>query len=203
MKASSFQNYCWVERNNRNSAAEAKRAWKSAAITESEKKQIELSNSQLQAELLSNVQLFAKELALSRQLLSSSKAALRGSKSEIYNLKRKCLRAAKKQENAVQWAQARVAKDKTTFCLLNKDVYSKEVRNLVCTLTHAGCSHQHIMDIIKAVLETAWITAVALELLAKSYEKGIMLHVYNLDMKWIKLTVRNKYWSAVINADYY
>ena len=60
---------------------------KSAVVTESEKKQVELSNSQLWAELLSNVQLFAKELALSQQLLSSSKAALKGSKSEIYNLK--------------------------------------------------------------------------------------------------------------------
>ena len=133
---------------------------KSAVVTESEKKQVELSNSQLRAELLSNVQLFAKELALSRQLLSSSKAALKGSKSEIYNLKRKCSRAGKKQENAVQRAQARVAKDKRTFYLLKKGVYSQEVRNLVRTLTHAGCSQQHIMDIIKAVLETAGITAV-------------------------------------------
>ena len=75
---------------------------KSAAINESEMKQIELSNSQLRAELLSNVQLFAKEMALSQQLLSSSKAELKGSKSEIYNLKWKCLHAAKKQENAVK-----------------------------------------------------------------------------------------------------
>ena len=58
---------------------------KSVASTESEIKQVELSNSKLQAELLSNVQLF--DLALSRELLSSSQAALRGSKSEVYNLK--------------------------------------------------------------------------------------------------------------------
>ena len=133
---------------------------KSAAVTEKEMKKIEISNSKLRAELLSNVQIFAKELELSRKLLSSSKAALKGSKSEIYNLKRKCSRAAKKQENAIKQAQTKVAKEKTTFYLLNKGVYSQEVRNLVRTLTQAGCSQQHIMDIIKAVLETAGITAV-------------------------------------------
>ena len=60
---------------------------KSVAATENEVKQIELANNKLQAELLSNVQLFAKELALSRDMLSKSRAALKGSKSEIYNLK--------------------------------------------------------------------------------------------------------------------
>jgi uncharacterized protein (UPF0333 family) len=132
----------------------------SAAETESEKKQIVLDNSKLKAELLSNVKKFSKELALSRQTLSSSMAALKGSKSEIYNLKRKCAHAAKKQENAVKKAQAKVTKEKTTFYLLEKGVYSQEVRNLVRTLTNAGCSQQHIMDIIKAVLGTAGITAV-------------------------------------------
>ena len=66
----------------------------------------------------------------------------------------------KKQENAIKQAQTKVAKEKTTFYLLNKGVYSQEVRNLVRTLTQASCSQQHIMDIIKAVLETAGITAV-------------------------------------------
>jgi hypothetical protein len=42
-------------------------------------KQVELANNQLQAELLSNVQLFAKELAHSRKMLSKSQAALKGS----------------------------------------------------------------------------------------------------------------------------
>ena len=53
-----------------------------------------------------------------------------------------------------------VAKEKTTFYLLKKGVYSQEVHNLVHTLTNAGCSQEHIMDIIRAVLETAGITAV-------------------------------------------
>jgi len=90
---------------------------KSAAITDSEKKQIELSNNQLRANLLSSVQIFSKELELLKELLSSSQAALKGSKSEVYNLKRKCSRAAKKQENAVQRAQTITAKEKTTFYL--------------------------------------------------------------------------------------
>ena len=102
---------------------------------------------------MSNVQIFAKEL-------DSSKAALKVSKSQIYNLKQKCSRAEKKKENAIKQAQAKVAKEKTTFYLLKKGVYSQEVRNLVHTLIQAGCSQQHIMDIIKAVLETAGITAV-------------------------------------------
>ena len=133
---------------------------KSVALTESEIKQVELSNSKLWAELLSNVQLFAKDLAFSRELLSSSQAALRGPTSEVYNLKQKYLCAVKRQANAVQWAQTMVAKQKTTFYLLKKGVYSQEVHNLVHTLTNTGCSQEHIMDIMRAVLETAEITAV-------------------------------------------
>jgi hypothetical protein len=117
-----------------------------AAITENEKQQIELSNIKLWAELLSNIHIFAKELALSWQLLSSSKTALKGSKLQIYNLKRKCSHAVKKQENAVKRAQTKVAKEKTTFYFLNKGVYSQEVCNLVRTFTQAGCSQQHIME---------------------------------------------------------
>jgi len=158
---------------------------KSAAKTESEIKQIEFSNSQLRTELLSNVQIFAKEMALSRQLLSSSKAALKGSKSEIYNLKRKCSRAAKKQENAVKQAQAKVAKEKTTFYLLKKGVYSQEVRNLVRTLTSAGCSQQHIMDIIKAVLETAGVTAVG-----------------NISTRTIARIIREGYFAACVQLGF-
>lgn len=63
-------------------------------------------------------------------------------------------------ENAVKQAHTKTANEKTTFYLLKKGVYSQEVRNLVHTLIQAGCSQQHIMNIIKAVLETAGITAV-------------------------------------------
>ena len=69
---------------------------KSVALTGSEIKQVELSNSKLWAELLSNVQLFAKDLALSRELLSSSQAALRGTTSEVYNLSVKIFMCCKK-----------------------------------------------------------------------------------------------------------
>ena len=100
---------------------------KSAAMTESEMKQVEFANSQLQAELLSNIQLFSKELALSKEMLRKSQAALKGSKSEIYNLKQKCSHSAKKQENAVRRAKSKVVKESTTFYLLQKGVYSKEV----------------------------------------------------------------------------
>ena len=58
---------------------------KSAAKTEIEKTQIELSNSKLQADLLSNLEIFSKELALSRHMLSSSKAALKGLKYDKEN----------------------------------------------------------------------------------------------------------------------
>ena len=154
---------------------------KSAAVTEKEMKKIEISNSKLRAELLSNVQIFAKELELSRKLLSSSKAALKGSKSEIAEMFTCC----KKQENAIKQAQTKVAKEKTTFYLLNKSVYSQEVRNLVRTLTQAGCSQQHIMDIIKAVLETAEITAVG-----------------KISSRTVGQIIREKYYAACLQLGY-
>ena len=49
---------------------------KSAAVTQSEVEQVESANSQLRAELFSNVQLFAKELALSKEMLRKSQAAI-------------------------------------------------------------------------------------------------------------------------------
>lgn len=162
-----------------------KRLEKSTAMTESEIKRIEVFNSQLRTELLSSVQLFANELAHSKELLHSSQAALKRSKSEVYNLKRKCSRAAKKRENAVQQAQAIDAKEKTTFYLLKKGVYSQEVRNLVRTLTHAGCSQEHIMDIIKAVLETAGITAVG-----------------NISPRTVGRIIREGYYAACIQLGY-
>jgi len=158
---------------------------KSAAITDSEKKQIELSNNQLRANLLSSVQIFSKELELLKELLSSSRAALKGSKSEVYNLKRRYSHAAKKQENAVQQAQTITAKEKTTFYLLHKGVYSQEVRNLVRTLIHAGCSQEHIMNIIKAVLETAGITAVG-----------------NISSRTVGRIIREGYYAACIQLGY-
>ena len=110
---------------------------------------------------------------------------MKGSKSQIYDLKRKCSRAAKKQENAVQQAKAKVEKDSTTFYLLKKGVYSEEVRNLVRTLTHAGCSQEHIMNIIKAVLETAGITAVG-----------------HLSSRTVGRIIREGYYAACVQLGY-
>jgi len=61
---------------------------RSATMTESEVKQVKFANSQLQAELLSNVQLTSKKLALSKEMLSKSWAELKGLKSDSISCKR-------------------------------------------------------------------------------------------------------------------
>ncbi|KAF8808386.1 hypothetical protein BYT27DRAFT_7232639 [Phlegmacium glaucopus] len=54
----------------------------------------------------SNSEHYAKELAYTCEKLKSSQSALKGSKSEVYNLKQKCARAIAVKENAVQKASS-------------------------------------------------------------------------------------------------
>ncbi|KAF8801961.1 hypothetical protein BYT27DRAFT_7028688, partial [Phlegmacium glaucopus] len=67
-----------------------------------------------------------------------SQSALKGSKSEVYNLKQKCARAIAVKENAVQKARSQVLLEKSTLYLLKKGVYSEHTRNLVRILVKAG-----------------------------------------------------------------
>ncbi|KAF8805252.1 hypothetical protein BYT27DRAFT_7019940, partial [Phlegmacium glaucopus] len=117
-------------------------------------------NEHLQKELSSNSEHYAKELAYTCGKLKSSQSALKGSKSEVYNLKRKCARAIAVKENAVQKARSQVLLEKSTLYLLKKGVYSEQTRNLVRILVQAGVSAKNIMGVIKAVLGIAGITTV-------------------------------------------
>ncbi|KAF8956376.1 hypothetical protein BDZ97DRAFT_1907224 [Flammula alnicola] len=95
-----------------------------------------------------------------KQMKELEKQNSLGSKGKIYNLNRKVRRAAETKNNAVQKAKAQVTKEKTTFYLLKKGVYSNETRNLVRILVQANVSNKHIMGVIEAVLAAAGITAV-------------------------------------------
>jgi chromosome segregation ATPase len=121
---------------------------------------LEADNECLQRELSSSLECYTKELACTREKLKLSRTALTGSKSEVYNLKQKCARAAAVKKSAVKKARSQVLKEKTTFYLLKKGVYSKETRNLVHILVQANVSAKNIMAVIKAVLAAAGITAV-------------------------------------------
>ena len=53
-----------------------------------------------------------------------------------------------------------VTKERTTFYLLKKGVFSQDTRNLVRILVHANVSYKNITHVIESVLATAGITAV-------------------------------------------
>ena len=53
-----------------------------------------------------------------------------------------------------------VTKERTTFYLLKKGVFSQDTRNLVRILVQANVSYKNITHVIESVLATAGITAV-------------------------------------------
>ncbi|KAF8802813.1 hypothetical protein BYT27DRAFT_7260748 [Phlegmacium glaucopus] len=127
---------------------------------ELQKDVLKSDNEHFQKELSGNSEHYAKELAYTCEQLKSSQSALKGSKSEVYNLKQKCARAIAVKENAVQKARSQVLLEKSTLYLLKKGVYSEQTRNLVRILVQAGVSAKNIMGVIKAVLGIAGITTV-------------------------------------------
>ncbi|KAF8800550.1 hypothetical protein BYT27DRAFT_7262712 [Phlegmacium glaucopus] len=120
---------------------EAKELQKHSALDAQYVDVLKSDNEHLQKELSSNSEHYAKELAYTCEKLKSSQSALKGSKSEVYNLKPKCARATAVKENAVQKARS-------------------QTRNLVRILVQAGVSAKNIMGVIKAVLGIAGITTV-------------------------------------------
>ncbi|KAF8805344.1 hypothetical protein BYT27DRAFT_7023033, partial [Phlegmacium glaucopus] len=139
---------------------EAKELQKHSALDAQYVDVLKSDNEHLQKELSSNSEHYAKELAYTCEKLKSSQSALKGSKSEVYNLKRKCARAIAVKENAVQKARSQVLLEKSTLYLLKKGVYSEQTQNLVRILVQAGVSAKNIMGVIKAVLGIAGITTV-------------------------------------------
>jgi chromosome segregation ATPase len=118
------------------------------------------ANESLQNKIPNTLKSCESRLVFSHEKLKQSQAKLKGSKGEIYNLKRKIGRAVQTKENAVKRAKAKVLKESTTLYLLKKGVYSEETRNLVRILVEANVSNENIMGVIEAVLATAGITAV-------------------------------------------
>lgn len=118
------------------------------------------ANQHLQNEIACILQKCESQLQLSHEKLKQTQVKLKGSKSEIYNLKRKIGRAVQTKENAVKKVKAKVLKESTTLYLLKKGVYSDETRNLIRILVEANVSNENIMGVIEAVLAAAGITAV-------------------------------------------
>jgi len=118
------------------------------------------ANQHLQNEISNTLQQCEHQLAVSYEKLQQTRTKLKGSKSEVYNLKRRVGRAVQTKENAVKRVKAKVLKESTTFYLLKKGVYSNETRNLVRILVEANVSNENIMAVIEAVLAAAGITAV-------------------------------------------
>ncbi|KDR70413.1 hypothetical protein GALMADRAFT_214509 [Galerina marginata CBS 339.88] len=118
------------------------------------------ANQHLQDEISITLQRCDHQLELSHEQLKQTRSKLKGSKGEIYNLKRRVVRAAETKENAVKRAKVKVLKESTTLYLLKKGVYSDEIRNLVRILVEASVSNENVMGVIEAVLAAAGITAV-------------------------------------------
>ena len=114
----------------------------------------------MQNELSTTISKFASELDLVRQKLKFTKSELSGSKTEIYSLKLKATRAAQSRAKIIQKTKDKVTKERTTFYLLQKGVFSQETRNLVRVLVQANVSYKNITHVIESVLAAAGITAV-------------------------------------------
>ena len=133
---------------------------KKSAISSERLSNIVTANEHLQNELSTAISQFTSELDLVRQKLKFTRSELSGSKTEIYSLKRKAIRASQSRAKIIQKTRDKVTKERTTFYLLQKGVFSQETRNLVRVLVQANVSYKNIMHVIESVLATAGITAV-------------------------------------------
>ncbi len=133
---------------------------KKSAISSERLSNIVTANEHLQNELSTAISQFTSELDLVRQKLKFTRSELSGSKTEIYSLKCKAIRASQSRAKIIQKTRDKVTKERTTFYLLQKGVFSQETRNLVRVLVQANVSYKNIMHVIESVLATAGITAV-------------------------------------------
>ena len=133
---------------------------KKSAISSERLSNIVTANEHLQNELSTAISQFTSELDLVRQKLKFTRSELSGSKTEIYSLKCKAIHASQSRAKIIQKTRDKVTKERTTFYLLQKGVFSQETRNLVRVLVQANVSYKNIMHVIESVLATAGITAV-------------------------------------------
>jgi len=133
---------------------------KKSAISSERLSNIVTANEHLQNELSTAISQFTSELDLVCQKLKFTRSELSGSKTEIYSLKCKAIHASQSRAKIIQKTRDKVTKERTTFYLLQKGVFSQETRNLVRVLVQANVSYKNIMHVIESVLATAGITAV-------------------------------------------
>ena len=119
-----------------------------------------VANEHLQSKLPTMMSKFSSDLELVHQKLKFTHSELSESRTKVYDLKRKALRAAEARERVIQRTKAKVTKERTTLYLLKKGAYSEDTRNLVRILIQANVSAKNIMYVIESVLATAGITAV-------------------------------------------
>ena len=100
-------------------------------------------------------------MAIKSKLIASD-IRLKNAQKEVPKLHKSYCRATQCKNHAVETAKAKVIQQKSVHHLSNKGVFTEDTRNLVCLLFQAGCSANHISEIITAVLKlkTAGITTV-------------------------------------------
>ena len=99
---------------------------KKSAISSERLSNIVTANEHLQNELSTAISQFTSELDLVRQKLKFTRSELSGSKTEIYSLKCKAIRASQSRAKIIQKTRDKVTKERTTFYLLQKGVFSQE-----------------------------------------------------------------------------
>lgn len=99
---------------------EMKELQKKDGLTSQQVNNVMKANRHLQNELSNMMTKFSAELELTCQNLKLTKKELTGSKAEIYNLRRKSVRAAQTRENVIKKTKAKITKERTTLYLLNK-----------------------------------------------------------------------------------
>jgi hypothetical protein len=114
----------------------------------------------LQKELSQMVVSQVSQMEAIKSKLVSTDTKLKNAQKEVSKLRKSCRRATQVKDHAIERAKAKVVQEKSVHHLANKGVFTEETRNLVRLLSKAGCSENHISEIINAVLKTAGITTV-------------------------------------------
>ena len=97
---------------------------KKSAISSERLSSIVTANKHLQNELSTAISQFTSELDLVRQKLKFTRSELSGSKAENYSLKHKAICASQSRAKIIQKTRDKVTKERTTFYLLQKGVFS-------------------------------------------------------------------------------
>lgn len=117
-------------------------------------------NSKLSQELSHTLLHWTSQLNNSQAKLQASRSSLTEMRKRVSCLHKAVTGATGVKEWAISAAQAKVTKERTQHKMLSKGVFTPETRNLVHLLVKAGCSRNHISEVITAVLQSGGITTV-------------------------------------------